>query len=70
MFGWEWKSGMMKNMSLCKFTHTLLLKNDAQLKKTTNKKNKKNTITQITSKQKIKIKIKIKKKRNVQEKKK
>ena len=31
MIGWEWKCGGMKKVSLYKFTHTLLLKNDAQL---------------------------------------
>ena len=32
LFGWEWKSEGMKKMSLNKFTHIPLLKNDAQLK--------------------------------------
>ena len=32
MFGWEWKSGEKEKMSLNKFTHIPLLKNDAQLK--------------------------------------
>ena len=32
LFGWEWKSGEMEKMSLNKFTHIPLLKNDAQLK--------------------------------------
>ena len=32
LFGWEWKSEAMKKMSLNKFTHISLLKNDVQLK--------------------------------------
>ena len=32
LFGWKWKSGRMKKISLNKFTHIPLLKNDAQLK--------------------------------------
>ena len=32
MFGWEWKSREVEKMSLYKFTHTPLLKNDVQLK--------------------------------------
>ena len=32
LFGWEWKSGEMEKVSLYKFTHIPLLKNDAQLK--------------------------------------
>ena len=32
MFGWEWKSGGMEKVSLYKFTHIPLLKNDGQLK--------------------------------------
>ena len=32
MFGWGSKSGMMEKMSLNKFTHIRLLKNDTQLK--------------------------------------
>ena len=48
LFGWEWKSREMEKMSLNKFTHILLLKNDAQLKqkKVTNKQKNK-SITQI-----------------------
>ena len=42
MFGLEWKSRGMKKMSLYKFTHVPLFKNDAQLKqKLTNKPKKK-----------------------------
>ena len=37
MFGWEWKNGM-KKVSLYKFTHVPLLKNDAQLKQNNEKK--------------------------------
>ena len=29
LFGWEWKNGEMEKMSLTKFTHIPLLKNDA-----------------------------------------
>ena len=32
LFGWEWKSEMVEKMSLYKFIHIPLLKNDAQLK--------------------------------------
>ena len=32
LFDWEWKSGGKEKMSLNKFTHIPLLKNDAQLK--------------------------------------
>ena len=48
MFGWEWKSGGMENMSLYKFTHTPLLKNDGQLKKKVTKK----VITKLKKKKK------------------
>ena len=41
MFGWEWKSGGMKNVSLYKFTHTPLIKNDGQLKPKSDKQPKK-----------------------------
>ena len=43
LFGWEWKSGGMEKMSLTKFTHIPLLKNDAKLyiKKVTNNHTKK-----------------------------
>ena len=37
--GWEWKSGSMEKVSLYKFTHIPLTKNDAQ--KVTRKKKKK-----------------------------
>ena len=37
LFGWEWKSRGMKKMSLNKFTHIPLLKNDAKLKKKSDK---------------------------------
>ena len=36
LFGWEWKSRKMEKMSLNKFTHIPLIKNDAQ--KVTRKK--------------------------------
>ena len=32
MFGWEWKSEGIEKVSLDKFTHISLLKNDTQLK--------------------------------------
>ena len=41
MFGWEWKNGEMEKMSLYKFTHTPLLKNDVQLKQKNDKQPKK-----------------------------
>ena len=41
MFGWEWKSGEMEKMSLYKFTHISLLKNDGQLKQKSDKQPKK-----------------------------
>ena len=37
LFGWEWKSKGMKNMSLNKFTHIPLLKNNVQLKQKSDK---------------------------------
>ena len=37
MFGWEWKSEGMKKVSLYKFTHIPLLKNDDQLKQKSDK---------------------------------
>ena len=40
MFGWEWKSGEMEKMSLYKFTHIPLLKNDGQLKQKSDKQPK------------------------------
>ena len=55
MFGWEWKSEGMEKMSLYKFTHIPLLKNDDQLKQksdklTTPKKKEKKAITQFIKK--------------------
>ena len=32
LFGWEWKSGEMEKMSLNKFIHIPLLKNDTKFK--------------------------------------
>ena len=57
MFGWEWKSGDMKKVSLHKFTHIPLLKNDTQLKqkkvtRNQKKKRKKKEMTQIILKNK------------------
>ena len=37
LFGQEWKKGEMEKMSLNKFTHIPLLKNDAQLKQKSDK---------------------------------
>ena len=37
LFGWEWKSGRIEKNILNKFTHILLLKNNAQLKQKSNK---------------------------------
>ena len=61
MFGWKWKSRGMEKVSLYKFTHTFLLKNNGQLKqkKLQTATPKKKAITQF-----------IKKKNNVQKKKK
>ena len=50
MFDWEWKSEGMKKVSLYKFTHTPLLKNDGQLKHKKNKQQKKKAITQFIKK--------------------
>ena len=41
MFDWEWKNGMIEKISLYKFTHILLLKNDAQIKQKMDKQPKK-----------------------------
>ena len=66
MFGWEWKSGEMEKMSLNKFTHIALLKNDAKLKKVTNNYTKKSNhpkffikIKNIFQKKSHPVKIKI-----------
>ena len=40
----------MENVSLYKFTHKLLLKNDGQLKQKGNKQPKKKTVTQFIKK--------------------
>ena len=45
MIGWEWKCGGMEKMSLYKFTHTLLLKNDVQLIQISDQQPKKKKIT-------------------------
>ena len=37
LFGWEWKSRGMEKVSLYKFTHTPLLKNNVQLKQKSDK---------------------------------
>ena len=50
MFGCEWKSGGMKKVSLYKFTHTPLLKNDDQLIQKSDKQPKKKAITQFIKK--------------------
>ena len=50
MFGLKWKSKGMDKMSLYKFTHIPLFKNDAQLKQKSDKqakKKKKKSITKI-----------------------
>ena len=41
LFGWEWKSGRVEKVSLHKFTHIPLLKNDAQFKQKSDKQPKK-----------------------------
>ena len=47
-FGWKWKSGGMEKISLYKFTHIPLLKNDRQLKQKSDQQRKKEeTITQF-----------------------
>ena len=40
LFGWEWKSEGMEKLSLYKFTHIPLLKNDGQLKPKSDPKKK------------------------------
>ena len=37
LFGWKWKNGEMKKISLNKFTHIPLLNNDTKLKKKSDK---------------------------------
>ena len=37
MFSWEWKSGMIEKVSLYKFTHISLLKNDTKFKQKSDK---------------------------------
>ena len=51
MFGWKWKNGDIEKVSLYKFTHSPLLKNDDQLKKKLQKKKKKKK-TQFIKKKK------------------
>ena len=64
LFGWDWKSRGMKKLSLNKFTHIPLLKNNAQLKqkKVTNN-HKKIAITKFIKN--IKIMSKKKKKTTI-----
>ena len=61
MFGWEWKSGRMEKMSLYKFTHIPLLKNDVQLKQKSDKqaKKKKNQSPKFIILKKIMLRKKI-----------
>ena len=40
MFGWEWKNGRIEKVSMYKFTHIPLLKNDSQLKQKSDKQPK------------------------------
>ena len=47
MFDWEWKSGGIEKMSLYKFTHIPLLKNNVILKQKCYKQPQKNAINQI-----------------------
>ena len=47
MFGLEWKSRGMEKMSLYKFTHIPLFKNDAQLKQKSDKQAKKKKINHL-----------------------
>ena len=57
MFSWESKSGGMEKVSLYKFIHTPLLKNDGQLKqksdKQPTKKKKKKQTPNLLKKKKI-----------------
>ena len=54
LFSWEWKSGGMGKMSLYKFSHTPLLKNNGQLiQKVTNNQKKKKAITPFIKKLKL-----------------
>ena len=54
LFSWKWKSGGMGKMSLYKFSHTPLLKNNGQLiQKVTNNQKKKKAITPFIKKKKI-----------------
>ena len=62
MFGWEWKSGGMEKVSLYKFTHILLLKNDGQLIQKSDKQPKKKN----QSPHLLKIKNHVPKKNQVQ----
>ena len=52
LFDWEWKSEGMKKISLNKFTHIPLLKNDVQLKQKSDTNPQKRAITQIYYKKK------------------
>ena len=55
MFDWEWKSGGIKKMSLYKFTHIPLLKNNVILKQKCYKQPQKNAINQIYQPKKKKM---------------
>ena len=51
LFNCEWKSGGMRKMSLYKFSHTPLLKNNGQLiQKVTNNQKRKKAITPFIKK--------------------
>ena len=65
MFDWEWKSGGMEKVSLYKFTHILLLKNNAQLKQK-NWQNKSNHPNLLKKKKSCLVKQKRKKKKEKQ----
>ena len=53
MFGWEWKSEGMEKVSLYKFTHTPLLKNNGQLIQKVTNNQKKKAITPFIKKLKL-----------------
>ena len=55
MFDWEWKSGGIEKMSLYKFTHIPLLKNNVILKQKCYKQPQKNAINQIYQPKKKKL---------------
>ena len=63
MFGWLWKSEGIEKVSLCKFCHIPLLKNDGQLKQKSDQKKLPNLLKKNQVKKKSCL-VKQRKKKN------